>query len=205
MRIHRIAMVVALLGANTGSLWAQNDRMYYRLVSPTNTQLLHVGPDGRMTWSNAATGSYGTVQRAANLQTESNWIELLQYPATGTVFSMRVFDLAPPEGMVFIPAGRFQMGDSFAEGNSDELPIRSLVIGAFYVDRHEVTKSLWDSVRQWAVTNGYDLEADGSGIDSNYPVYDVTWSDMIKWCNARSEREGLVPCYYADPSQAEVC
>lgn len=205
MSLHRIAMAIALILAITGSSLAQNDRMFYRLVSPTNTQLLNISPDGRMTWSNAATGVYGVVQHSADIQAESNWTELLQYPATGTVFALRIFDLSPPVGMVFIPAGRFQMGDSFAEGGAEELPVHPVIIAAFYIDRHEVTKSLWDSVYQWAVTNGYEFEAAGSGIDSNYPVYDVPWSDMIKWCNARSEREGLIPCYYTDTSLLEVC
>ena len=205
MRFRRIAKVVAFVLGITGSLWAHNDRQFYRLVSPTNTQLLDISPNGRIKWSNAATGVYGVVQHSANIQAESNWTDLLQYPATGAVFTLRVFDLFPPAGMVFIPAGRFQMGDSFAEGNADELPVHSWTIRAFYIDRYEVTKSLWDSVCQWAVTNGYEFEATGSGIDSNYPVYDVSWPDMIKWCNARSEREGLIPCYYTDPSHTEVC
>ena len=97
------------------------------------------------------------------------------------------------------------MGDSFDEGSSDERPVHDVVIGAFYVDQYEVTLALWETVRQWAATNGYEFEAAGSGLGSNYPVHDIPWSDMIKWCNARSEREGLVPCYYVDPSRTEAC
>ncbi len=205
MRLQRIATVTAFVLGIAGSLWAQNDHVYYRLVSPTNTQLLSISPNGRITWSTAATGAYGIVQQTANIQAESNWAELLQYPATGAVFSLRIFDLFPPEGMVFIPAGRYQMGDSFAEGGSDELPIHSFTIRAFYIDRHEITKALWDSVCQWAVTNDYSFETAGSGTGSNYPVSDVTWSDMIKWCNARSEREGLAPCYYTNSFRTGIC
>lgn len=198
MSIYRTIILAAFVFTFSGSLWAQNDRRFYRLVSPTNTQLLDISPNGRIKWSNAATGVYGVVQHSANIQAESNWIDLLQYPATGTVFSLRIFDLSPPAGMVFIPAGRFQMGDSFAEGNADELPVHSWTVRALYIDRYEVTKSLWDSVYQWAVTNGYAFESTGSSAGSNYPVYDVTWSDLIKWCNARSERDGLIPCYHTN-------
>ena len=205
MRLRRPAQVAALMLALAGSVWAQSDRGFYRVVSPTHTQFLGIGPDGRAQWSNAATGTYGIVQHSINVQAESNWTEVLQFPATGTVFSLRMFDLSPPDGMAFIPAGRFQMGDSFAEGGSEELPVHSVVLGAFYIDKYEVTQALWDSVYQWAATNEYEFEKAGTGSGSNYPVYDVTWSDMIKWCNARSEREGLVPCYYTDPSQTEAC
>jgi formylglycine-generating enzyme required for sulfatase activity len=27
---------------------------------------------------------------------------------------------------------------------------------------------------------------------------------MVKWCNARSEKEGLAPCYYTDPGQTNL-
>ena len=205
MNLRRAMMIAACACLFAGAARAQQDRQYYRLVGPTVTRLLDVGPNGIAVWSNAATGSYGIVQRAANLQAESNWIELLQFPATGTVFSLRLFDLAPPAGMVFIPAGRFQMGDALAEGSSDERPVHSVVVGAFYVDKYEVTQSLWDAVHQWAATNGYEIAAARSDAASNHPVYDVSWSDMIKWCNARSEREGLIPCYYVDPALAEAC
>ena len=205
MNLRRAMTIAAFALLVAGPARAQPDRQFYRLVGPTNTQFLDFGPNGMAVWSNAATGTYGIVQHAASVQAESNWIELLQCPATGTVFSLRLFDPDPPAGMVFIPAGRFQMGDSFDEGSSDERPVHDVVIGAFYVDKYEVTLALWEAVRQWAATNGYEFEAAGSGLGSNYPVHDVPWSDMIKWCNARSEREGLVPCYYVDPSRTEAC
>jgi formylglycine-generating enzyme required for sulfatase activity len=58
-----------------------------------------------------------------------------------------------------------------------------------------VTKGEWDEVRTWAVGRGYtDLSA-GAGKAANHPVQTVSWWDAIKWCNARSEKEGLAPCY----------
>ncbi len=35
------------------------------------------------------------------------------------------------------------------------------------------------------------------GKAANHPVHSITWYDMVKWCNARSEKEGLTPCYTA--------
>ena len=167
MNLRRAMTIAAFALLVAGPARAQPDRQFYRLVGPTNTQFLDFGPNGMAVWSNAATGTYGIVQHAASVQAESNWIELLQCPATGTVFSLRLLDPDPPAGMVFIPAGRFQMGDSFDEGSSDERPVHDVVIGAFYVDQYEVTLALWESVRQWAATNGYEFEAAGSGPGSN--------------------------------------
>jgi len=28
-----------------------------------------------------------------------------------------------------------------------------------------------------------------------HPVQTINWYDAVKWCNARSEKEGLTPCY----------
>jgi formylglycine-generating enzyme required for sulfatase activity len=110
-----------------------------------------------------------------------------------------------PAGMVFIPAGSFQMGDSFKEGGSDERPVHTVFVSAFYMDKYEVTKGFWDEVANWAAANGYDIKAaDGEGKEGNHPVQGVTWYEAVKWANARSEREGLTPCYYTDSTQATV-
>ena len=82
-----------------------------------------------------------------------------------------------------------------SEGYSDELPQHTVYVSAFYMDRYEVTKALWDEVKTWADTNGYAFENAGSGKATNHPVHTVNWYDVVKWCNARSEKEGLTPCY----------
>ena len=95
------------------------------------------------------------------------------------------------------------MGDSFNEGEGNERPVYSIYVSAFYMDKHEVTKALWDEVRAWGLTNSYpDLWGDGypyagagGGKGPDHPVQMITWYEMVKWCNARSEKEGLPPCY----------
>ena len=100
-----------------------------------------------------------------------------------------------PEGMVLIPAGDFVMGDTFGEGDPDELPVHSVTVSAFYMGETEVTKTQWDAVHGWAVTNGYAFENAGLGKAGNHPVHTVSWYDCVKWANARSEKEGLTACY----------
>ncbi len=112
-------------------------------------------------------------------------------------FKVVVDDLVvvTPAGFALIPAGAFSMGDSFGEGDGDEGPVRQVTVSAFYMGKTEVTKGEWDAVRAWAAANGYaDLNA-GAGKAGNHPVQTLSWWDAIKWCNARSEKEGLVPCY----------
>jgi len=100
-----------------------------------------------------------------------------------------------PEGMVLIPAGDFVMGDTFGEGSSDELPLHTVTVSAFYMGETEVTKTQWEAVHGWAVTNGYGFENAGLGKAGNHPVHTVNWNDCVKWANARSEKEGLTACY----------
>ena len=45
----------------------------------------------------------------------------------------------PPEGMVLIPAGEFQMGSEDEDANDDEQPVHTVHIDAFFMDEHEVT------------------------------------------------------------------
>lgn len=109
-----------------------------------------------------------------------------------------------PEGMVRIPAGSFQMGDSFGEVVG-AWPVHTVTVSAFYMDKYEVSKAFWDEVANWAAANGYDIKpADGLGKAANHPVYYVSWYGAVKWANARSEREGLTPCYYTGAPQAAV-
>ena len=67
---------------------------------------------------------------------------------------------------------------------------------AFQLGKYEVTCSEWQEVQSWAVLNGYaDLNGIGDGGGENDPVVNVSWYDVLKWCNARSEKEGLTPVY----------
>ena len=72
------------------------------------------------------------------------------------------------------------------------------------MDKFQVTKALWDEVRVWANTNGYDFGTVGSGKAPNHPVQTVSWYDAVKWCNARSQKEGRIPAYYTSAAQTTV-
>lgn len=113
-------------------------------------------------------------------------------------------DPVAPPGMALIPAGQFQMGDTFNEGDTDERPVHTVQVSAFFMDQFEVTQELWDVVNGWAANNGYGFDSGGNSKGPDHPVHSIMWFDAVKWCNARSEMEGRVPAYYTSADQTEV-
>ena len=97
---------------------------------------------------------------------------------------------------VLIPAGSFQMGNAMAEDKDiTNAPLHTVTVSAFYMGTDLVTKADWDTVRTWGLAHGYTDLYTGDGKASNHPVQWTSWYHTLKWCNARSEMEGLTPCY----------
>jgi YD repeat-containing protein len=118
----------------------------------------------------------------------------------------RVMQVQVPTGMVLIPAGSFTMGNCMdpSEGYASELPLHEVNVSAFYMDTNVVSYTLWTNVYQWATNHGYSFEYEAQGKAASHPACGVIWYDAVKWCNARSEKEGRAPCYYTDASQSQA-
>ncbi|MHC4629704.1 MAG: formylglycine-generating enzyme family protein [Planctomycetota bacterium] len=89
--------------------------------------------------------------------------------------------------MMLIPGGEFMMGDN--RGEDDEKPAHKVKISGFYMDKYEVTQAAYERMmgRNPAKFKGPDK-----------PVERVSWFGAIQYCNMRSLREGLTPCYNLD-------
>lgn len=93
---------------------------------------------------------------------------------------------AEPQGtapsMVLVRGGTFQMGGT----SGNEHPIHTVTIGDFLLASHEVTQAEWEALM-------------GSNPSFKHgarrPVDQISWEDAIAYCNARSQAEGLRPCY----------
>jgi formylglycine-generating enzyme required for sulfatase activity len=96
------------------------------------------------------------------------------------------------------------MGDS-VDGNAqgDAAPL-TVNVSAFYMDTNVVSYSQWTNVYAWAIGHGYAFDNAGSGKAANHPVQQINWWDSVKWCNARSEKEGRAPAYYTDAGLTTV-
>jgi formylglycine-generating enzyme required for sulfatase activity len=93
--------------------------------------------------------------------------------------------------MILIPAGKFVMGNAL--GEDDEKPAHEVEVSAFYIDATEVTQADYEALmgRNPARFRGAER-----------PVERVSWHAAMLYCNMRSAREGLKPCY--DP-KTQAC
>ncbi|NDG72651.1 MAG: hypothetical protein EBY32_15415, partial [Proteobacteria bacterium] len=87
--------------------------------------------------------------------------------------------------MVTVQGGTLPVGSALA----------NQTVSAFQIARFETTWAEWKAVRTWALNNGYTFDNNGTGLTDAHPVANVSWYDVVKWCNAKSQIEGLLPVY----------
>jgi len=84
--------------------------------------------------------------------------------------------------MVQIPGGKFTMGDK----DEPDAPLHEVAVSPFLIDKYLVTQEQYEKLMG-------DNPSRWKGPKN--PVEGVRWSDAVKFCNERSRREGLEPCY----------
>jgi formylglycine-generating enzyme required for sulfatase activity len=140
----------------------------------SQTISLH-GGNATLTWNASSTGPVN-VQRSGNLTT---WAVVSEGNSNGTYT-----EAVGNSTKAFYRLSSFV----FVEGNS--------TIASLLVANTETTWGEWKRVRAWAVANGYSFgSGNATGTSDRQPVHSMDWYDALKWCNARSEMEGLVPVY----------
>ncbi len=87
-------------------------------------------------------------------------------------------DHCPPDGMVSIPGGVFEMGDAI-DGMSESLPVHLVNVDTFFMDAHEVTNQQYADALNWAWTQGGLIEVTTgvvhkAGGQTGYPYCDTT-------------------------------
>ena len=165
-------------------------------ASPASTISLQVSSDGGITFAVPAVAVTGAVGPGVSTGTgkKLTWNAGVDWNAQfSSQVRFKVVADDAPAGFVSIPAGTFSMGD--AKDSETNALVHEVNVSACYLGKTEVTKAEWDEVRAWATAHGYTDLSVGAGVAANHPVQTVSWWDAIKWCNARSERDGLTPCY----------
>jgi len=100
--------------------------------------------------------------------------------------------------LISIPGGTFQMGSNFEDDAQnpdigkgyfiDEKPVHNVTLNGFDMSIYEVTQGQYQSLMGSNPSSSY-------GVGGNYPVYNVSWYDAVKFCNKLSVAAGFDKCY----------
>jgi sulfatase modifying factor 1 len=112
--------------------------------------------------------------------------------------NLAVWDSKKLPGLVLPPAPLNPSMVSVSGNASPDNPDGEDAVKDFLLGKFEVTLDEWRSLREWALKKNYPDLILGSGNGGNHPVRNVGWYDVVKWCNALSEQNGLDPVYYVN-------
>ena len=114
-------------------------------------------------------------------------------PSPGTRFRDRLADGSSGPQMVWLPVGRFQMGDLQGGGDSDEKPVHWVSVQRFAIGTHEVTFAEYD---RFAHATGRQKPNDRGWGRGKRPVINVSWDDATayaKWLTQQTDRQYRLP------------
>jgi formylglycine-generating enzyme len=199
-------------------VWFQHPYAYFLsegqwgYLDPTSSQWCYEFTSGKWTrlMQDSQLSGWSWVTYPYAYQLSTNGWYYLNTPDTQWVFYFsserwrKLGTVPAPESMALIPAGEVTIGDVYAESGTNELPTHTVNLTSFYMDRTEVTKTLWDEVNAWATNHEYSFNSSVDAKDTNHPVHSITWFSAVKWCNARSEMEERTPVYYTDADMTNV-
>ena len=90
-------------------------------------------------------------------------------------------------GMVFVQGGTFR-------NTRSNYYNKGVTVSDFWIGKYEVTQAEWEEVMG-------NNPSYFRGV--NLPVENVSWYDVIEYCNRRSQREGLTPVYTIDKTRQD--
>ena len=125
-----------------------------------------------------------------------------------------VFDYGLPESMKHVAAGSFTMGDRSltcqgAKASSCRGCQRILHRQLGDLESHSGTRCTPGRCKMDTVfvllteANGRNRPHNDGSYQDDFPITGVSWHDMVKWSNARSEKEGLEPVYFTDTGKKQ--
>ena len=89
----------------------------------------------------------------------------------------------PPSQLIFVQGGKFAMGSNDWAATK---PIHPVTLNSFYISPITITQE------QWIKIMGTKLS---SWNEPHSPATLVNWFQAVEYCNARSIKEELTPCY----------
>ena len=155
------------------------------------TKQVRIPAGGRARIADLEAGSHSLEMRYEDEEREERSVTVEKDRTIQVAFSY-VQRPPAPEVFVLVEAGTFQMGST--GGDDDWKPAHRVTISrSFYICQYEVTQKQW---REVMGTNPSQFKGD------NLPVENVSWYDLVEYCNRLSRKEGLTPCYSVEEISA---
>lgn len=104
-----------------------------------------------------------------------------------------------PEGFVRVPGVSINGDETWTPESEVFVSNRKLKITTFFMSDHEVTRAEYKAIIGTDPSTAKAYDKDGKELTGddvgNNPVGYVGWCNAIIYCNKRSIKEGLTPCY----------
>jgi formylglycine-generating enzyme required for sulfatase activity len=100
-------------------------------------------------------------------------------------------DIDIPEiDWIYIPAGEFQMGDNFNEGDSDEKPVHPVYLTNYSISKYEISVSQYDAycldTGRQTLSNEFYLQS----WQKDQPAFYISWMEANAFCQWMSQKTG---------------
>lgn len=103
--------------------------------------------------------------------------------------------------MVLIKGGNFLLGNHFELNRKNGQPVYEVVLKDFYIAPYEVTFEDYDAFCKNTIRK---LPDDlGWGRDDR-PVINISWMDVVIYCNWLSQQNGYIPAYDINRGKVEI-
>ena len=147
-------------------------------------------------------GATSSVLTFAESRLEDNGTYQVEITSGTGIVTTQNIDLLVNNDLCRVPGGNYTSAST--GGN--------VTLNEFMIDKYETRYSEWIRIMKWANDHNYSFGYPGSNSvyysgtegTARHPVHTINWYDAMKWANARSEREGLEPCYYINATKQTV-
>lgn len=103
--------------------------------------------------------------------------------------------IVPTSDLILLDGGKYPMGDVMKDHSQKDESIHDVSVKSFWIAKHELSIEEFDA---FCKDTNRELPSDNGWGRGKRPVINVDWYDAVKYCNWRSLKERLKPCYIID-------
>lgn len=106
----------------------------------------------------------------------------------------------PQDNFILVKGGTFDMGDVMGDKESSDETVHKVTLNDFYMAPYPVTFAEYD---RFCEATGRDKPSDSGWGRGSRPVINVSWYDVVEYCNWLSGQQGLTAYYTIDKTRKD--